>query len=169
MEHGLFKHGYQLHDEQINVPLLFYWEGHLESEVREDLVSGIDVAPTLLGLAGIAVPPGMLGRDLFESEPEGAVAFSTHFSNQDQRGIRSKRWKVIENLGMETLEVYDLRADPGEQKNLYQGDREQFKEAFAAFERLMEKHDMPSPWADTDPAPEISDEERADLEALGYL
>lgn len=48
------------------VPLLFRWPGRIPArERRTDLAHGVDLSRTLVGLAGVAAPPGAGGRDLF--------------------------------------------------------------------------------------------------------
>ena len=52
-----------VYDSGLRVPLLVRWPGRIEpGTVRSDLVSFIDFAPTLLSLAGVAVPAHMQGR-----------------------------------------------------------------------------------------------------------
>jgi arylsulfatase A-like enzyme len=51
-----------------------------------DLISGIDFAPTLLGLMGVRAPDYMMGAALFSPRtPSRPVVFSTHYNNQRKR------------------------------------------------------------------------------------
>jgi len=62
-EHGGVEHGHALWPEVMRVPLIV--TGHGVEAARHDTpVSLLDVAPTLLELSGLAVPPGLAGRSL---------------------------------------------------------------------------------------------------------
>lgn len=65
-------HGYRMHRHKqyiyeggIHMPLIVAGPGIAQGAVRDDLVSGIDLAPTTLAAAGLAIPASMEGRDLF--------------------------------------------------------------------------------------------------------
>jgi arylsulfatase len=97
LEHGQLSHGFQLYEEQVHVPLVVYRQGHFEPAVRSDIVSGIDVAPTLLGRSNLAIPSWMQGRDLFDAEPVARpIFFATHYLNQRLWGMRSGDHKLID-------------------------------------------------------------------------
>jgi arylsulfatase A-like enzyme len=121
LEHGQLGHGFQLYEEQLRVPFVVYRRGHFEPEVRSDLVSGVDVAPTLLGRSSLDVPSWMQGRDLFEGEPiDRPILFATHYLNQRLWGMRSGAHKLIENRHTGVREIYDLAEDPSERNDLSQ-------------------------------------------------
>ena len=64
-DHGLAHKGCRFFDGLTRVPLIISWPGHLESDLRSDaLVELLDVAPTLMELAGLPTPPEMQGRSL---------------------------------------------------------------------------------------------------------
>jgi arylsulfatase A-like enzyme len=64
-EHGGFQHGAAVYEESLRVPLLFWEPGRIPAARRHaELVSLIDVAPTLLDLAGLPVPEGLDGTSL---------------------------------------------------------------------------------------------------------
>ena len=60
-EHGGWKHGFTLYEEQIHVPLLVRWDGHIPAGSRlRGTVRLLDLAPTLVRAAGRQgpIPPG---------------------------------------------------------------------------------------------------------------
>lgn len=64
-EHRLLGKSNAFYDCLTHVPLLLSWPGHLPTgERRPELVSTIDVMPTVLSLAGVPLPPGVQGRQL---------------------------------------------------------------------------------------------------------
>ncbi len=91
-----------LYDEGTHVPLIIRGPGVGRGKVSEDLVEHIDVAPTSLGLAGIALPRTMQGRDVLSSTyvPRDAV-----FAARDRcdetvdriRSVKKDRFKYIWN------------------------------------------------------------------------
>ena len=53
-EHGLFLHGHSLYHEQLHVPLLFVWPGHVPAQLSLDYpVTNASIAATLLDLCGV--------------------------------------------------------------------------------------------------------------------
>ena len=58
--HGMCEkcaHGHNVYEETLRVPLLLSWRGRVPATVSDGLVELLDVYPTLLGLAGIPLPP----------------------------------------------------------------------------------------------------------------
>jgi arylsulfatase len=76
LEHGFLDHGWTLHQESIRVPLLFWAPGILAPARVTELVSHVDVLPSLLSLLGVPMPKagdattdGLDGSSLFELGP----------------------------------------------------------------------------------------------------
>jgi hypothetical protein len=67
-EHGGWKHGFTLYEEQIHVPLIVRWDGHVPAGSRlRGTVRLLDLAPTLLRAAGGRPDPSWEGVDLLPS------------------------------------------------------------------------------------------------------
>ena len=126
---GYYDH-HGLYDANIRVPLIVHWPGRLPAGRRvPGFVQNLDIAPTILDLAGI---PGrhheMEGLSLIPS------LFGLRDGNYDEvyfseatwelkRAIRTNRWKFIDSLepdphGRPMQELFDLQVDPDEQNNL---------------------------------------------------
>jgi arylsulfatase A-like enzyme len=122
------------YEESIRVPLVVVdpWVPQDESGRRVDaLALNIDVAPTLLDLAGLPVPAGVQGRSLVPLV-RGASApadwrtefFYEHLTFPDRipptEGVRTPRWKYFRWLSATPAreELYDLKADPTEERDL---------------------------------------------------
>ena len=67
-------HGGRLHHDLLHVPLIIRWPGHLQPAVNTSLVATLDVAPTLVKLAGLPEEPRFTGRALVA--PEGGLGSS---------------------------------------------------------------------------------------------
>ena len=115
--------------ESWRVPFIMSWPGHLpEGEHRHDIMELMDFGPTLCSLAGIAMPSGMRGRDLFHSEEPDAVFGIIHTWNHWLRaGIRTDRYRYDCTFqidgepvadGQHDPNLFDLKADPHETHNL---------------------------------------------------
>lgn len=117
LDHGRLGHGKSLFAEQIRVPLLIAGGGRFKKGTRRtDLVSLIDIAPTLLELAGAAPPEGLQGISLLrEDRPEERVLFgeSIRFGNE-MRTALDGRSKVIRYYQGDGVHYYDIEKDPHE-------------------------------------------------------
>jgi arylsulfatase A-like enzyme len=131
-EHGLAGKWYA-HEESTRIPLIIY-DPRLPMKRKGATVSqpslNIDLHPTLLELAGLPSPTGTQGRSLTPSlhgeapQKERAWYVEHSFSNKglipSSRAIRSLQWKYIQytDNAAPFEEVYDLRDDPHEVRNL---------------------------------------------------
>lgn len=121
-----------MHEESIRTPMVVY-DPRLPNGSRgkrlNQMALNIDVAPTILSLAGVP-SPHMQGRDLsplWRGDTKGWRTewyYDQLFTANDWippvEGVRTERWAYARYVGMEQPfeELYDLRADPGEEKNL---------------------------------------------------
>jgi len=108
----------------IRVPMIARWPGHVAAQKVSDAVwSFADVPPTLAALAatpepacdGIDVSPVLLGRTT--RLPERFLYWEIPKQGLSQ-AVRWGNWKAVRQPGRNPLELYDLKSDPGEQKNI---------------------------------------------------
>jgi len=134
-EHGGWQHDQSLYEELIHVPLVMRLPGGESAGSEEDeVVSLVDLLPTLLSLLEIEGPAGMAGRDLLAgSDGAGAAGprlvsvrlnrkkfFRPWFEQRGDRNLalRQGDLKGILNADRGTLEVYRLSDDPAEARDL---------------------------------------------------
>ena len=118
-EAGRWKHE-DILEPQVRVPFILRPPGRAPAARRVSLpVSGIDVAPTLLGLAGLEPLPGMEGLDvLAEDLPEERDVLVEDRDDWDPDNLRialyRRPFKLVRfGLGENVrYELYDLRTDP---------------------------------------------------------
>jgi arylsulfatase A-like enzyme len=100
-DHGdnLWAHGYNQkglpYEESIHVPFLIRWPDEIPSDVVNDtLISTVDVAPTLAGLAGLDAPDAMEGEDLSAALRGNADrdSDSVYLMGSDWRAVRTDRY-----------------------------------------------------------------------------
>ena len=122
-----------IYEESIRVPLLIF-DPSTPPEQRgreiDAMVLNVDLAPTVLELAGVPVPSTMQGRSLVPLVcGKQAAGWRTEFFYEHHylpkrippsEGIRTERWKYCRWLEPNPLteELYDLHNDPLEQRNL---------------------------------------------------
>jgi uncharacterized sulfatase len=94
-----------LYDSGIRVPLIVRWPGQIQpGTVREDLVSLLDLAPTVLSLAGVPVPSHMQGQVFLGkgTAPPRQYVFA-HRDRMDEaydrmRAVHDGRYEYIRNF-----------------------------------------------------------------------
>ena len=131
-DHGLLLKGCRFYESLVHVPLVVSWPGRFRHGLRSSaLVELTDLAPTLLDLAGLAVPAAMHGkaltsilegsapadrhREFVRSEYYRALAGVQSFGTM----VRSERYKQVLYHGHGLGELFDLETDPGEFDNLW--------------------------------------------------
>jgi arylsulfatase A-like enzyme len=104
-----------LYDSGLRVPFIVRWPGRVAAgAVNEELVSGVDLAPTLLSLAGVPVPEHMQGRIFLgpDAQPEQPYVYAARDRMDEQpdavRAARDRRFKYIRNLQAERPYVLDI-------------------------------------------------------------
>jgi N-acetylglucosamine-6-sulfatase len=119
------------YEESIRLPFMVRAPG-LDAEAgarRPQMALNIDIAPTLLELAGLPVPGDMDGQSLVpvlrDPEAEGWEHFLLEFwryfpeHTPSYTGVRTERYKYVEFERGRDPWLFDLQEDPGEESNLY--------------------------------------------------
>jgi choline-sulfatase len=126
-EHGEATHAVFVYDSTLRVPFIMTWPGRLPAGRRVSApVRSIDVAPTLLDLAGLPPLDGAQGRTLVPlmrgsgaGKAPSAYAESyfplLYMNWAPLRSIQDGAWKFVD---APAPELYDLDADAGERTNL---------------------------------------------------
>jgi len=131
-EHGGHGHSGTLYREALAIPLAIRLPGGARRAFHDPTpVQQIDVAPTLLALAGVAAPREIEGRDLSvrslgrtrRREQPVLLLSRVSYAAADKVAARVRSMKLILNLERDRapgshLELYDLTADPQERRNL---------------------------------------------------
>jgi arylsulfatase A-like enzyme len=120
-----------LYEAGLRVPLLISWPGHITGgSVREQVVWGADLFPTILGACGTRGDEPVDGVDLRPAIADAHHEFSRealhwHYPHYHHLGlgpsgaIRVGEWKLVEWFGPESrFELFDLGTDPGEEHDL---------------------------------------------------
>ncbi len=173
-EHNLYFIMAGMYEQQMHIPLLVVPPGEQKAgRVFGQTVQSLDIAPTIMSIAGEAIPSDFEGRNLLpllsgESIPAIPHVISEHANNQAVM-LREPEYKYVHYFGqpyyMEPeVGLYHLPGDPMEMMNLIGTQPE--KEADMS-NRVGEFYAKPIGEADTGAA--HSDALQKKLEALGYI
>ena len=171
-DHEELTHGYFVYSNTQRIPLLLSLPGILpEGAAVDGIVRGVDVAPTVLDLAGLPAFAGsdgvslrahLTGRRRGDAGPAYVESYHPRFwwGAQELLGLRSGRWLFVE---APRPELYDVRADPYERANVAAAHP---AELDALRQRLRAWNAGGSP---PTPAARLDEETERRLRALGYL
>jgi arylsulfatase A-like enzyme/Flp pilus assembly protein TadD len=124
-EHGEKTHGFFTYNSTLHVPLLIKIPG-APARVVGDEVSLVDVMPTLLQALKIPIPPSVQGGSLLGQVLGRAGSSSSQLYSETYLPLLHFRWSQLRGLQAHGLkyidapqpELYDIRNDPHELKNL---------------------------------------------------
>lgn len=111
-------HGVSVYDEVVRVPLMIAGPG-IEPRRISDTVSIVDLAPTLLDLVGADGLPDADGRSLAghlfgEPQPPAPTVSEFYDFGLTLRAIVDGRYKLIRDVRLGSVQLFDLATDPGE-------------------------------------------------------
>ena len=172
-DHGELDHGLLLYQTTVRVPLIIAGPGLASTSARRpEVVSLVDVLPTVAEVAGLHTPEAVQGRSLLpllrgESFEERPVIAETlypelHFGWSALAALQDRRFQFIRSS---EPELYDLAADPGQERNLVQDRAEVLNRMTAELELQLER--LSCGGLDASSTPDAATIAR--LQALGYL
>ncbi|HNH48155.1 MAG TPA: sulfatase, partial [Myxococcota bacterium] len=190
-EHGVwFNHGDDVYESSVHVPFVIRWPGQVPEGVQvTSPVEGTDLAPTVLDLVGLPIPSTMSGRSAARlAEGQGqprSMAHSMCFdrqANQQERAagrITAPRYRMVGIRGPTSRYVYqelaatgqyfDLKTDPLGVQDTLPTMRQSSQGEMLIGVLDEQARVLLGDQATQRSAVELSAEERARLEALGYL
>ena len=146
-DHGQFGHHARFYDEILHIPLILFGP-EIKKQRNRNLVSHLDIAPTVLYFYNIPIPKEYRGHNLIlnhandyiiseAAHNEKGVYIQSHKifpSNFMTYAIRTKNWKYIHQE--KECELYDLRKDPKEEHNISNID----EKITNGFSKILEYH-----------------------------
>jgi len=156
-EHGWYDKRWMF-EESLKMPFIIRWPGRIEPGGRsEKLIQNIDYAPTFLDAAGLPVPDEIQGRSLLPlfrdpsaSDWRDSVYYHYYEHGGEHQvprheGVRNARYKLIHFYSNDGFDLYDLKNDPQEMKDVATDPAyaEVFETMKAELERLRGKYDLP--------------------------
>lgn len=168
-DHGGLLHRASLYEELLHIPLILFGPMVAQGVVDPQLVSLIDVTPTILAQAGLPETDLMAGRDLLNLPPQESWPNHRSFAQYTSRfySVRTPRWKLIHKPKAKQVQLFDLRRDPNERHNVVKGFPELADELQADLDAW--RTSLPRLDFQENRDQEISDEKINELRALGYI
>jgi choline-sulfatase len=169
--HGEDGHGVFLYDETIHVPLLMKLPQNQNAGKRvRTRASLVDIAPTILEVAGAPVPSQMQGQSLLrlaKSTSDQAAYSASDFPARAFGWSALESWRAGKYLYIRAPkpELYDLSADPGATRNLAQ----RSKATLETMAGQLEGFDRRFSGAGNASGAELSSSEMQKLASLGYV
>jgi len=178
-QRGQIFHGRTLNEEIVRVPLIMLIPGQSRPERVGEVVSLMDLAPTLADLAGLPVPEQFAGRSLLQPRtrlrPPSALGEQPPFARGNETKGRTFSWYAREGdwkllMDPDKVVLHDLSTDPGE---LHDVSGQHPVETGYLVAALTQRAPPLSGAAAPMPAEALTPEARAKLEsalrALGYV
>ncbi len=174
-EHEEQSHGFFIYQAAIHVPLIVVTPfAKLQGVVSPELTTLSDVLPTVCDMAGLPVPSEVQGKSLLPAffgrrRKETPLAYSEtyyprfHYGWSDLKSVQDGRYKLIL---APVPELYDVVADPHEEKNLVYLEKKVYERMNAEAEAFIAKAGRNA--YETDYS-KIDEETREKLAALGYV
>ena len=164
-ERGIYRHSTQLYNEQVRTPLIIYVP-NLEPRRIPDYVTTVDLGPTILntvGLehpkecAGVSLMPLMKGEPFTHPPVYGEQSFdyisrfvrpeqTVHKESKKYMVITQEGYKLIFNRNANSFELFNLKEDPREERNLYELETEKAEELKRLIGRYIDVVTASRPW-----------------------
>jgi arylsulfatase A-like enzyme len=176
LEHGHYSHLGSLYEEDVHVPLLVHLPDGSPAGRVDSLVQNLDIAPTLLELAGVShafghgtsLVPSMRGSA--RAAPRAVFGFGKRESSAWEplrlglASVRTGRFKLIEIGNGHSYELFDLASDPVEQRNVAAQRADVIADLKVEIERELAVAGEPAPAARA----RLDEATRQRLRQLGY-
>lgn len=163
LDHPTFGHCKTLYDSEIRTPFLLRLPRQHHGERLAGAVQNLDLVPTIVDLVGLPLAgERFAGSSLvprLDGDDRGRLSYAAIGA---RRSVTDGRYKLIHDLRENGWQLYDLRADPGEQHNVIRSER-------AAFDRLRQRLLAWVQHVEGSNGAAQGEEAIRRLEALGYL
>ena len=170
-EHGENSHGIFIYDATQHVPLIVSGPPPLPARhVVERQVGVVDVMPTVLALLGVDTPPGLDGVNAFAPQTEARTIYVESLGSKLMHGcapLFGVRRRDVKFILAPRPELYDLKDDPHELKNLYDPSDDRARQLRAALMAFV--NDDVKGAASDEGNLALSEEAAERLRDLGYL
>lgn len=138
-----------MYEGGIRVPFIARWPGKIKAGTKSDFVGYFaDLLPTLAEVAGVPSPQGLDGISFLPTllgktseQKQHAALYWEFYEQGGRRGVRMGDWKGIAQPWDGPLELYNLKDDLRETKNV----AAEHPDVVKAIRAVMEKEHVPSP------------------------
>jgi arylsulfatase A-like enzyme len=169
LDHGHLFHGHTVYEELIHVPLIVRGP-QFDPTVTAEIVSHVDVTPTILEVLGVPVPEGLSGKSFHraltgKSMQRREPVFSVReYEGQRVLAARQDNWKLI-YVDPGNRGLFELNSDPEEQHNVVHEHADLVERLEASINQHLERVRE----AGEDDSLELHEERMKALRSLGYV
>lgn len=175
-ERNLVNHGVSVYQDQVHIPLIIRYPNTNKGRIVNELVSSVNLLPTILDTLGYDISEDFERKSLLKSEPNSSesVVSESYTAGQMlqlpkgfnfvERALFSGVYKFISSTAGKR-ELYDLSKDPDEKKNLYSIDDAKSRE----LEEKMNQWLKTTTKDEYDVPPKLNKGALDRLRALGYM
>lgn len=141
-EHNMYRHAFELWEMLVHVPLMFCGPG-VKARRIEAPRSSIDFAPTIVELMGVKAAHDFVGESLVPelggADPKQRpvlLDLPADSNNPERRALISGDHKLLVFGNDWRFDLYDLKSDPGETKNLAKTQPDKLAEMKALYQKV---------------------------------
>ncbi|MBD8490785.1 sulfatase [Echinicola sp. CAU 1574] len=129
-EHGWFDKRF-MYEESFSTPMMMKYPGVIAPGTKSnEMVMNLDIAPTVLEAAGVAIPEDLQGESMLPvltgQKEKGREVLYYHYYEVGEHnvsphfGVKTDRYKIIRFYNqVDSWELFDLQKDPSEMNNIY--------------------------------------------------
>ena len=172
MDHNTISHD-DIYDAGIHIPLIFIYPKKIPNNKKIDTpVRSIDIMPTILDILklpikrdieGITLLPLLLGKN---DKKERLIFSAGGFLKENTRiALRTQNWKLIYTFANNAYELYNLKDDPKELKNLIDIEKGNFQSLKIKLEKYLNSRKPSVTYSDG----LIDEHTKKSLRSLGYM
>ena len=143
------------HEGGVSAPCIMHWPNEIKAdgELRHQVAHLIDLMPTFVDVANAEYPTTFQGHDIQPMEGQSLRPYfnsdqtdprTLYWEHEGNRAIRDGDWKLVGQRN-EPWELYNIRRDRTELKNLAENHPSKFKDLRAKWDRWAEKVNVLSP------------------------
>lgn len=142
-EHKMYRHGFEIYEVLVRIPLMIRAPGAAPRRIDAPR-SAIDLGPTILEFTGAPSEPSFRGKSLVpelygkaEEDRDVIVDLPRTSDNDRRRALIHGRYKMLSFGDDEVFSLYDVVADPLEDKDLRKTDKALFEEMKARYKKAV--------------------------------
>jgi arylsulfatase len=176
LDHGMLRHGYQLFEESVRVPLIIRMPGEPQPAVRDDVAEHVDLFPTILRGLEIEHPDASVDGEVLElpgikgGTRQRHAHGATRFRRRDLTYFVDGDHKLIVDHAKKTQQLFDLSRDPHEKNPL--SDDSKTGQLMGRLQGLLDRaqaHRLPGAPVKVPRSKRKAAQIRKQLESLGYI
>ena len=130
----------------IRVPAFVRWPSKLAPGKSDVVLHAVDWLPTVRGLLGLSALPESDGVDIWPQLTGSPKPRQLYWKWAKKLALRDGKWKVVRNGGKGSFQLFDLEADPSEERDLAKSDPAQLARMMDLLKAQVQLDAKPLKW-----------------------